>query len=117
DLSLTEIDHRCEGGDAEAWATELVDSRRAIAVNVAGEPRFAAAEDAARLRDALGVPVPPGLPVAFLEPVERPLDELVARYGRTHGPFRVVEVERRIGAPADRVRESLARLEAAARVV
>ena len=92
-------------------------ARRAIAVQVAGEARHAAAEDAGRLRDALGVPVPPGLPLAFLESVEHPLDELVARYARTHGPFRVAEVVRRLGAPADRVRASLERLEAAGRVL
>ena len=56
-------------------------------VTLAGEPRFAAAEDAGRLRDALGVPPPPGLPEAFLEPVPDALRELVARYARTHGPF------------------------------
>jgi len=117
DLSLAEIDQRCEGPGAETWIETLTNERRAIAAQLEGEVRFLAAEDAARFRDALGVPVPPGLPVAFLEPVERPLDELVARYARTHGPFRVVEVGRRLGAPAERVRDSLGRLEAAGRVV
>jgi ATP-dependent Lhr-like helicase len=117
DLSLAEIDQRCEGDGAEGWVGALLDARRAIAVTLQGEARFAAAEDAARFRDALGVPVPHGLPVSFLEPVERPLDELVARYARTHGPFRVAEVVRRLGVPADRVELSLARLEQAGRVV
>jgi ATP-dependent Lhr-like helicase len=116
DLSMDELDQRSVG-NPEAWATELVESRRAIAVMVAGEPRFAAAEDAAKLRDALGVPVPPGLPVAFLDPVERPLDELVSRYARTHGPFRAVEAARRLGTQPERVHEALVRLEAAQRVV
>jgi ATP-dependent Lhr-like helicase len=113
---MAELDQRSVG-NPEAWVGELVEARRAIAVMVAGEERFAAAEDAAKLRDALGVPVPPGLPVAFLDPVERPLDELVSRYARTHGPFRVVEAARRLGTPPDRVLESLRRLEAAQRVV
>ena len=52
---------------------------------------FAAADDAARYRDALGCSLPLGLPQAFTEPVPRPLEDLVARYARTHGPF----VERR----------------------
>jgi ATP-dependent Lhr-like helicase len=117
DLALEEVDQRCEGSSAGRWLDELVVARRAIVVQVAGEPRYAAAEDAARLRDALGVPVPPGLPVVFLEPVERPLDELVARYARTHGPFRVVEVTRRLGALPERVTDSLDRLAAAGRVV
>ncbi len=39
------------------------------AVRVAGEERLIAVEDAARYRDALGMPLPPGLPEALLEPV------------------------------------------------
>jgi len=117
DLSLDEIDQRCEGDHAPASVDELVDARRGIAVNVAGEPRFVAAEDAGKLRDALGVPVPPGLPMAFLESAEHPLDELVARYARTHGPFRAVDAARRLGAPLDRVRDALGRLEGAGRVL
>jgi ATP-dependent Lhr-like helicase len=117
DLSLAEVDQRCEGSSAAAWVAELVDARRALPASLAGDERFVAAEDAARYRDALGIPVPPGLPASFLEPVDRPLDELVARYARTHGPFRTVEVSRRLGAPVDRVERSLAQLEAAGRVV
>ena len=48
-------------------------SRRAAccAVRIAGEPRFIAVEDAARYRDALGVPLPPGIPESLLQPVAR----------------------------------------------
>src|SRR5688572_10202437 len=65
DLSEDEIAGRVEaptkGGDANArpgelatrWIAALIAERRAIRVNVAGEPRIAAAEDAGRLRDAL----------------------------------------------------------------
>ena len=44
-----------------------------------GEARWAAIEDAGRLRDALGVALPPGIPEAFTEPVPDPLGDLVAR--------------------------------------
>ena len=44
-------------------------------------------EDASRLRDALGVPLPIGVPSAFLDPVADPVGDLVSRYVRTHGPF------------------------------
>ena len=60
-----------------------------------------AAEDAARYRDALGASLPLGLPAAFTEPVERPLEQLVARYARTHGPF-----DGRRGRPAVRPHRS-----------
>ena len=89
---------------AEAWLAELAAARRAMRITVAGETRWAAVEDAARFRDALGVPPPPGLPAAFLEPVERPTVDLVARYARTHGPFIPADVTARLGLPARRRR-------------
>ena len=42
---------------------------------IAGEPRLVAVEDAARYRDALGIPLPPGLPQSLLETVPDPLAE------------------------------------------
>ncbi len=99
------------------WVEELVAGRRVVRVRVGGEERLAAAEDAGRLRDGLGVPVPPGLPAAFLEAAEHPLDRLVARHARTNGPFHATDVSRRLGAPPERVEQSLARLAGADRVV
>ncbi|MCU1428373.1 MAG: putative ATP-dependent helicase [Actinomycetia bacterium] len=95
----------------------LLLTRRAIAVRVAGEDRIAAAEDAARLRDALGTALPPGLPSAFTDPVPAPLVDLVARYARTHGPFAVGEAASRFGVPNDRVQQALAALDRDGRVV
>src|SRR5206468_468187 len=69
---------------ARAWTGALVAERRAVLVSVAREERLAAAEDAGRLRDAFGVPPPPGLPQAFLEPAPDALGDVVARYARTH---------------------------------
>ena len=119
DLTGAEIAARCAQGEptASAWIDELVDARRVVGVCVAGEPRFAAAEDTALLRDALGADAPPGLPSAFTLPVERPLDVLVARYARTHSPFTTAELAARLGITAGPARESLARLQSEGRVV
>ena len=116
DLADEDIAARVDGGWRE-WVDTLVAQRRAIRVRVAGAERVAAAEDAARLRDGLGVAIRPGLPVAFTDPVPFPLDELVARYARTHGPFTVEEVTGRLGTTAERVLESLRRLQDNGRVV
>jgi ATP-dependent Lhr-like helicase len=122
-LSRWELDARCEPADGRAevavaeWVDELVASRRAIVVAVAGEDRLAAAEDAARLRDALGVALPPGLPAVFTESVPDPLGDLVARFARTHGPFVTGQVASRHGVAAERVRPVLERLEAEGRLV
>jgi len=116
DLTPEEIGARCEG-DPGPWIRALEAERRVVRVRVAAEERIAAAEDAARLRDALGVVLPPGLPAAYTEPVARPLVDLVSRYARTHGPFLASEAAARLGAPVERVREALATLEAEGRVV
>src|SRR3989449_6030293 len=57
DLSEGEIHQRFEG---EPPLQQLFEERRAFPLNLAGEKRWVAAGDAARVRDALGVPPPPG---------------------------------------------------------
>ena len=73
-LSLSEASQRCvDGSDAESWLTSLAAARRVVRVRIAGEHRWAVVEDVARLRDALGVPLPPGVAEAHAEPVADPL--------------------------------------------
>jgi ATP-dependent Lhr-like helicase len=92
-------------------------ANRAIKVNIGGVERFAAVEDAARLRDAIGVPLPMGVPLAFIEPVADPLGDLVSRYARTHGPFTAAEAAARLGLGVAVVSTALKRLAADGRVV
>src|SRR3954466_3642200 len=75
----------------EAHAAILEAERRAIRVRMAGEERLAAADDAGRYRDALGIVPPSGLPAVFLEPVPDALRSLVARWARGRGPFTTAE--------------------------
>ncbi|MCA1665205.1 MAG: DEAD/DEAH box helicase, partial [Myxococcales bacterium] len=74
-------------GDVRPMLAQLVDSGRALTVRVARQERWIAVEDAAKYRDALGAALPPGVAAAFLEPAPAPLEALVARWARTHGPF------------------------------
>src|SRR5207247_1044986 len=76
----------------EAHAAILEAERRAIRVPIAGEERLAAAEDAGRYRDALGIVPSSGLPGVFLEPVPDALRSLVARWARGRGPFTTAQV-------------------------
>jgi ATP-dependent helicase Lhr and Lhr-like helicase len=118
DLTLDEIRARCDPSDsASAWTSTLISERRAIAVRIAGEERFAATEDAGKLRDALGVELPQGLPQAFLEPVPLALCAVVARYARTHGPFRAVEIAKRYALDIAPIAAALADLERDGRVI
>ena len=96
---------------------ELVSARRAIPLVIAGTPRVIAVEDAGRYRDALGTPLPPGLPNALLEPVVDPIGDLVQRYARTHGPFTNGDCAARFGLGVAVVDLALARLSATGRLV
>ncbi len=116
DLRSDELADRTDG-PGEEWLQELVRARRAYPVRVAGEERYASAEDAARYRDALGVVVPPGLPSAFSEPVDRPTVDLVARYARTHGPFVPSDIAARLGLPRDAVELALKELDREGRIL
>ncbi|MCO6006400.1 ATP-dependent helicase [Actinoallomurus purpureus] len=109
-------DELVERGVDPRWLVELEDSRRVIRVRIAGTERWAAIEDAARLRDALGVPLPVGVPEAFLEPVADPLADLLSRHARTHGPFHAAGVAARFGLGVAVVTDGLRRLAAAGRV-
>ena len=117
-LSAAEVQERCrEPHQVEEWLSLLVDSRRVVPVLISGQERWAVVEDVARLRDGLGVPVPPGVPDVFTEPVEDPLGDLVGRYARTHGPFTAAEVAERLGLGVAVCHQTLARLAAHGRVL
>ncbi|MFE7594107.1 ATP-dependent helicase, partial [Kitasatospora sp. NPDC057512] len=113
-LSEAELTAR---GAEPLWALELEAARRVIQVRIAGERRWAAIEDAGRLRDALGTPLPVGVPEAFTEPVKDPLGDLIARHARTHGPFTAAEAAARHGLGTAVVTGTLHRLTAAGRLV
>lgn len=115
-LSTLEVVERTTADPTE-WLQSLADQRRVVAVRIGGEERWAAIEDVGRLRDGLGVPVPPGTPDAFADPVDDPLADLVARYARTHGPFTADDVAARLGLGAAVVRHTLQRLAAQGRVL
>ncbi|MEV4655664.1 ATP-dependent helicase [Micromonospora sp. NPDC049301] len=114
DLSDAELTER---GVPESWLTELEATRRVLRVRIAGEQRWVGVEDAARLRDALGVALPVGVAEAYLAPVADPLGDLVARYARTHGPFAAASCAARFGLGVFVVEQALRRLGATGRVV
>ncbi|PZR55410.1 DEAD/DEAH box helicase [Xylanimonas oleitrophica] len=99
------------------WLVELERARRVIRVRVAGTEQWAVAQDAGRLRDALGVALPVGVPEAYTELVPDPLGDLVRRHARTHGPFAAADVAARFGLGVAVVQHALARLEAAGTLV
>ncbi len=116
DLSRPELRSRCVTDEVADSVTKLARARRVLEVQVAGERRWIAVEDAARMRDALGVPLPPGLPTAFLNAVPDAMFDLLRRYARTHGPFTTADVAVRFALPNESVEAVLQRLVQAGRV-
>ncbi|MBV9947367.1 MAG: winged helix DNA-binding domain-containing protein, partial [Myxococcales bacterium] len=114
DLSPAELRSRTSPeAEAPRWARALVESGRAIRLRVGGELRLVAVEDAARLRDALGLTLPEGLPPSLASASTSPEDarrEIVARYARTHGPFLEADVAARFGLAEGAVTTALSRL-------
>ncbi|MFW6599912.1 ATP-dependent helicase [Propionibacteriaceae bacterium Y2011] len=98
-----------------AALAELVAARRVAVVRIAGVDRYAVAEDLPRLRDGLGVPVPPGMAVP--EPSPDPLGDLVLRWARTHGPFTAQAIADRYGLGTAVVDDALRALVRAGAVV
>jgi ATP-dependent Lhr-like helicase len=117
DLSREELARRVVSPDLLTQVDRLIRSRRLLDLRIAGEKRLIAAEDAARYRDGLGIPLPPGLAVALLEPVAHPVLELVRRYARTHGPFTLREAADRFALDAEAVEHVLRQLAAEGRVL
>nr|WP_253375241.1 DEAD/DEAH box helicase [Okibacterium sp. HSC-33S16] len=116
-VTTTRVPTAEEVAVAAQHLADLVSAKRAIAVSFAGTNWWAAIEDSARLRDALGVPLPIGVPLAFIEPVADPVGDLVARYARTHGPFTTQQVADRFGLGSAVASHTLVRLADARRIV
>lgn len=119
-LSQTEIIDRCTEEtrpSIEAWLNEMLDARRIFSFQLEERTLLAAAEDAGRLRDTLGIMPPPGLAEAFLAPVVEALCDLVSRFARTHGPFTAEDAARRLGLTRAAVLSAIADLVAQQRLV
>lgn len=90
-LTTEEVRERIPSEGIEEALSELECQRRAHQAVVGGQEKWVGVSDAPALKKALGVEVPAwALQGAPRLPAD-PLKELVARYGRTHGPFTTAE--------------------------
>ena len=111
-LSVDDVRLRMrDPANASGWLGELASTGRAYRHTLDGAEVFVAAEDVARMRDAIGLQPAPGVPSELLEPVTDPLGDVVGRYARTHGPFTTQEASAGTRLPAVTVQEVLGRLE------
>ncbi len=117
DLSREEVARRCASEEVARGLDQLVAERRVVPLHLAGQERFAAVEDAARYRDALGVPLPPGLPEVFLAPAPEALEGLVLRHARRHAPFTAHDLAARFGVGSATAEAVLSRLTSRGRLL
>lgn len=96
-LTEDELKDRCVTGDIGGWLEGLRAARRTLTVTFAGATWWVSIEDIGLLRDGVGVAVPVGIPLTFLESSDDPLGELLGRYARTRGPFGTDEAAARFG--------------------
>jgi ATP-dependent Lhr-like helicase len=113
---LSDADLLERGGEV-GWAEQLAEQRRAVRLRLPPGERWVAVEDLGRLRDALGIPLPPGVSGVFAEAVADPVGDLVSRFARTHGPFDTAEAAADLGLGPAVVSGTLERLAAQGRLV
>lgn len=98
-MTVEELAVRHEGtiADVRSWLDNLSADKRIFTVVIAGTEQIACMDDAARLRDALGVRLPETLSSAWLHPVNTPLRDLFIRFSRTHTLFTRTQIAQTFG--------------------
>ncbi|SFE57699.1 ATP dependent helicase, Lhr family [Phytobacter palmae] len=102
--------HRESQEAVNAWLDELLAERRAFWLTTGESQRIACMDDAARLRDALGVRLPADLSAVYLNPVAAPLADLFVRYVQTHTLFTVQQIAHAFGLGVAVAQEALEKL-------
>ena len=116
-LTSDEIALRATASDVGAWLDGLHAAKRVLQVSYAGRTWWVAIEDIGRLRDAVGVAVPVGVPASFTEESADPLSELLGRFARTRGPFTTTEAADRFGLGRRVAADALSRMSLDTRLV
>lgn len=109
--------HRDRREDINSWVDALRAEHRAFVFTMDESQRIACMDDAARLRDALGVRLPADLPDAWLNPVATPLADVLLRYARTHTLFTAQQIAREFGLGVAVAQDALASLRAQGKVM
>lgn len=109
--------HRESREEVMSWLDALLAERRAFALTLGESQRVACMDDAARLRDALGVRLPADLPDVWLNPTVTPLADLFMRYVQTHTLFTVPQIAYEFGLGVAVAQDALESLRAQGKVM
>lgn len=97
-IALADLGKHCDFEGIE----HVIDTQlrgRVMRVRIDGVEHLAQVEDAALLRDGLGIPVPPGVPAQQDSIVDAP-QQLISRWARARGPFTLRECAEAFGFSA-----------------
>ncbi|TLI99340.1 ATP-dependent helicase [Escherichia sp. E4694] len=85
-MTVEDLAQRHTGSSEEvaSYLENLLAVKRIFPAMISGQERLACMDDAAKLRDALGVQLPDSLPDIYLHRVNYPLRDLFLRYLRAH---------------------------------
>ncbi|RNE48627.1 ATP-dependent helicase [Corynebacterium alimapuense] len=114
-IPVEELAEHCQFDDPLSSARELL-TGRVMEIRIGGRAHLAQVLDAPLLRDALGIPVPPGVPAQVAEIIDA-LEQLVSRWVRTRGPFVLTDLAEAFGLGISAAHNSLQPLLADKRLV
>jgi len=107
-FTAAEVAQRCtDAVDVPSALAELTRAKRLAEVRIAGAAMVAAADDLPLLRDAIGLPVPPGYPDLDRLSDDDPHAQLAQRWARTHAPFTAATFAARYGLAEGRAAAAL----------
>ncbi|ENB4451826.1 ATP-dependent helicase [Escherichia albertii] len=96
--------------EIETYLENLLTEKRIFPAMIAGQECLACMDDAARLRDALGVKLPTSLPEIYQHRVSHPLRDLFLRYLQHHTLVTTEQLARQTGLGITVVEEQLHQL-------
>ncbi|MGA4507647.1 DEAD/DEAH box helicase [Propionibacteriaceae bacterium G1746] len=110
-LTAEECAERAESGAAGDWLAELLAARRVAAVRIAAQQFYCTVDDLGLVRDALGVPSPPGYGDVPGPGAQAALARLVTRQVRHRCGVRADDLAARWGLPAATAHQLLLHLQ------
>lgn len=102
--------HVASTAEIENYLAQLAEEKRIFSTEIRGTHQYASMEDAATLRDALGIKLPTDITDSLLHHVKAPLRDLLLRFIHTHTLFSTEQLASQFGLGVAVVDEQLALL-------
>ncbi|MCC8284531.1 ATP-dependent helicase [Escherichia fergusonii] len=102
--------HVTSTAEIENYLAQLAEEKRIFSTDIRGTHQYASMEDAATLRDALGIKLPTDITDSLLHHVKAPLRDLLFRFIHTHTLFSTEQLASQFGLGVAVVDEQLALL-------